>query len=148
MSFRYDPFEEMNRFFEQTRRSMWERPSGRTMPTPASDDWSGMDTNLAVERTDEGYAVMADLPGFETEDLSITFEDGTLTVAAEQETMEESGPVSRRRSRSVHERLRFPATVHEDDITASYRNGVLEIMVPADVGEDEDEHDSHHIDIE
>jgi HSP20 family protein len=138
MSSRYDPFEEMHRMLDQMRRSTRERTpatgAGRQV-LPAFEwrsDWASSDTTLDVERTDDGYVVMADLPGFESEDLSIRFADGTLTIDAETEVRTESGPVSTRRTRSLHEELQFPDTVDDDGITATYRNG----------------EDSHRIDIE
>jgi HSP20 family protein len=152
MSSRYDPFEEMHRMLDQMRRSTWGRTptvgAGRKA-LPAfewSDDWFSSDTTLDVERTDDGYVVMGDLPGFESEELSIRFADGTLTVDAETEIRTESGPVSTRRIRSLHEELQFPDTVDDDGITATYRNGVLEITLPAE--EPGDDEDSHRIDIE
>ncbi len=38
----------------------------------------GIDTNLHVDETDDGYAVIVDLPGFERDDLAVRFEDGVL----------------------------------------------------------------------
>lgn len=175
MSFRYDPFEQMNRLFEQMRRPVgmgmdpswsWEGAQRQDRPAfgPAMgwhsdestadrsdvavdqrDDWHSVRTNVPVEPTDEGYVVMADLPGFETEDLSIRFDDGVLAIEGESEFVNGGEQAARRRSRRVYERLTFPESVVVEDITASYRNGVLEIVLPteADVADD-----AHHIDID
>jgi HSP20 family protein len=144
MAFRNDPFEQMNRFVDQMRRSMWDTPF-------AADSGTGVrrggtiDTNVNVEETDDGYVVLADLPGFEKEDLSIRFEDGVLTIHGETDVAEESDHMTARRSRRVFERMALPETVQEDEITASYQNGVLEIVLPT---EEAPEDDSHRIDIE
>jgi HSP20 family protein len=128
MTFRYDPFEGMSRFFDQTRQSMFD----------------SLDTNVHVERTDNGYVVMADLPGFENEDIDVQFDDGVLTIEGETAVAGENGPVSHRRSRTVHERLSIPGDVRIEDSDATYHNGVLEITLPVD-----DERDNaHHIDVE
>ena len=128
MTFRYDPFEQMSRMFDQTRQSV----SG------------GIDTNVTVEQTDEGYAVMADLPGFEKSDIDVAFDDGVLTIDGETAVTTEHGPMSHRRRRTVHERLSIPGPIVVADITASYHNGVLEIVLPSEAHAD----DGHHIDIE
>lgn len=157
MTTRHDPFENMYRFFEQARRSMWDDArtggdAGSALPARRSaggwnDDhgWPTVDTNVDVEETDEGFVVMADLPGFEKDDLSIRFDDGVLAIHGESEVSEERDTVASRRSRRVDERLAFPASVLEDEISASYHNGVLEITLPVAA---DDADDSHRIDIE
>lgn len=152
MTFRNDPFEQMNRLFEQMRWSMSdETPAfGSASPAfgsafrPRAADWR-TDTNLSVEPTDEGYVVMSDLPGFEKEDLTIRFEDGFLTVRGESDVSEETDHGSRRHSRRVHERVHIDGDVMTDDITSSYHNGVLEVVLPT---EDDVSDDAHVIDIE
>jgi len=124
----------MWRFGPTTRRFGDERQFG-----------GGFDTNVSVEETDEGFVVMADVPGFEKEDIAVRFEEGLLTIRGESDVTEEHGGVSRRRNRRVFEQLRFPASVVADEVTASYHNGVLEIALPT---EEEAGDDTHRIDIE
>ena len=145
MAFRNDPFEQMNRLFEQMRWSMLdETPAFGSTFGPRSGDWR-TDTNITVEPTDEGYVVMADLPGFEKDDLTIRFEDGFLTVRGESDVSEETDHGTRRHSRRVHERVHIDGDVMTDDVTATYHNGVLEVVLPT---EDEPDDDAHVIDIE
>lgn len=47
-----------------------------------------------------------------------------LSVAAEHVAEE------RERKKTYHRRFRFPETVDEDDIAATYTNGVLEVTLP------------------
>ncbi|WP_424001073.1 Hsp20/alpha crystallin family protein [Haloarcula salina] len=156
MTTRHDPFENMYRFFEQARRSMWDdaRMGGDAasgLPARRAGGWNDgsgrhtVDTNVDVEETDAGFVVMADLPGFEKDDLSIRFDDGVLAIHGESEVSEEHDNVASRRSRRVDERLSFPQSVLEDEISASYHNGVLEITLPVAADETDD---SHRIDIE
>lgn len=175
MSIRRDPFEMMDRMFEQMRRATMDDQgrlptmddTGR-LPTMDGQGWfrtmddqarfpsagdvesgdrkfgmpfgSGSDANLRAEETEDGYVAMADLPGFEKEDITVRFEDGLLTIEAESETREDDEFTVSRRSRRVHEALRIPGSVLESEITASYRNGVLEIVVPTEMDGDDDEH--------
>ncbi len=132
----YNPFEEMERLFDHTRRAM------RTgLPNGLPGDDSGHilspgDTNLGVEPSDDGYIVTADLPGFERNDLDLRFHDGTLTIRAVVELTDETSESWHRRSRRVHEHVSIPGDVIEEEISASYRNGVLEVRLPTegDVG--------------
>lgn len=136
----FDLFDDMERLFDQMRHSMWD-----TEPRPRFGTRGGMafelDTNLSLEPTDDGYVVLADLPGFETDEIDLRFDDGSLTVSATHE-VKDGGYA---RSRRVRESVSIPGDVIVEDVEASYRNGVLEVHLPT--GED-DEEGGHRIDID
>lgn len=121
----FTTFDEMDRMMEQMR-TMWDR-----------GDRNGA-TSLVEE--DGEYVFVMDLPGFEREEISLTFDEGTLAVAADREA--ESETVARRRQ--VDRRVTVPGDVDVDGISATYRNGVLEVRLP--VTDDAD--DGHAIAIE
>ncbi|MFB6164497.1 MAG: Hsp20/alpha crystallin family protein [Haloarculaceae archaeon] len=128
----YTPFEQMDRLFEQMRQSMLGRDVAGAIGEGPTD------VSARVEAVDDGYLVLADLPGFEREEIDLRFEDGTLTITAEHEVSDDE----EYRSRRVYEQVSIPAAVRTEDATASYRNGVLEVHLPADADE------FHRIDIE
>ncbi len=108
----------------------------RRLSTPLWDDES---SGRKLIDTDEGYALVVDMPGFERDDIDVTVMDGVLTIDAriEHTAMDESADDVRTlhsatRSRRTHERMRLPEGVVVDDISATYRNGVLEILLPAE----------------
>ena len=127
------PFDEMDRMFDQMRRSM---PTGRTR-----GDFGR--SNLQLETDDEGFVVYADLPGFETDEIDLWFDDGVLTLEAVHEDDGEDS--TRTRRRRVREELRVPGEVLVEDAYADYRNGVLEVRLPT---ESTDEETGHRIDID
>jgi HSP20 family protein len=145
MGNRYDPVERMERMFDQMRRSV----SGGYDPFFGSESdettWSAADINLSLETDEEGYVVLADLPGFEREDLDLRFDDGVLTILGEHDVAEEGERGWQHRRRHVSEQLRIPGEVVVEDISASYRNGVLEVHLPTAGEIDED---AHRIDID
>jgi HSP20 family protein len=118
------PFEEMDRMFEQMRRSMWEGWADR----PALPD-GNVGINLSLDTDDEGYVVLADMPGFEKEEIDLRFDDGVLSVEASHERREDDATTARRHARHVHERLHV-GDVIDEEISATYRNGVLEVRLP------------------
>ncbi len=128
--------------FDQMRRSMfgtWD------WNAPVQSRWESLpsgDANLRVETGEDGYLVHADLPGFERDELDLTFDDGVLTLSGAHEVADETSA----RRRSVFEQVTIPGEVLDDEITASYRNGVLEVHLPT--AEREDDDDAHRIDIE
>jgi HSP20 family protein len=153
MTNRYDPFENMERMFEQMRRSMLGGDIGfeaRMLPEGGNIERSefGFDANVSMEAVDDGYVVYADLPGFESEELDVRFDDGMLSISGTHEMSEESsdetGEMSHVHRRQVHERLSIPGDVIVEEIDATYRNGVLKIHIPVD---DEPADDGHRIDI-
>ena len=154
MTIRRDPFETMDRMFEQMRRSMMgERlgmppafePASGISGSEESLAFSSQDANLRMESTEDGYIVMADLPGFEKDEITVRFEDGLLTIAADSEATDEDEFAVRRHSRQVRDELRLPATIREDEIEATYHNGVLEVTLPTE--EDVTDDDEHVIDV-
>ncbi|MDG5760145.1 Hsp20/alpha crystallin family protein [Natronococcus sp. A-GB1] len=76
------------------------------------------------EEEDE-FVLTIDMPGFETDEIDLTWDDGVLNVAAEHV---DDG---RGRKKTYHRRFRFPKSIADDEITAAYTNGVLEVTLPA-----------------
>jgi HSP20 family protein len=135
MSSRRTPFDEMNRMLDQMRRSMMD--IGSMMDPNAADETLSMDAtdqgaNLSLERTDDGFVALADLPGFEREEIDLRFRDGSLLLSATHESADDADDRMLRRRRSVSERVRVPGSVDRDGIEASYRNGVLEVHLPVE----------------
>jgi HSP20 family protein len=81
------------------------------------------------------YEITADLPGVSKDDLSVTLENGVLTIEAsteEEKTEEEEGKVIRkeRRSGKFMRSFHLGADVEESDIKANFKDGVLKLTVP------------------
>lgn len=138
---RYTPFETMERLFDQMVRDMTElREHG------FEDRFGfgfGLNTDLAEH--DDEYVLTVDLPGFETDEIDLRYDDGMLHLSASHEVAEESATSSSSRSRTVTERFALPRQIVAEEIEASYRNGVLEVHLP--IVEGGEEH-GHRIDIE
>ena len=107
--------------------------------TPASAGF-GADSSVfspAVEAfaRDGDLVVRAELPGIDPEkDVDITLEDNVLTIRGERkrERREEGERYFRSEALygSFERRLLLPESVSAEDITASYRDGILEVVVP------------------
>ena len=128
---RQTPFDSMEQFFDQMRREMlggW-----RSMPAfeATESDSAGWDAGVSIEETDEGFVVLADLPGFDRDELDIRLRDDTLYLDGEHEV--EDG--ASYRSRRVSERITLPSHVSPEHVSASYHNGVLEITCVVDPDE-------------
>lgn len=116
---------EMDRLFGQA--------FGRTAMSAGGAEWSpAMDVV-----TEEGdLKIRAELPGVKREDVNVDFHNGVLTVSGERKEEEEkksgSGYLIReRRYGSFRRSMALPEGVQENDIKASFSDGVLEVNVKA-----------------
>jgi len=96
---------------------------------------------LRVDEFQEGdtHVVRAELPGIDPEkDVEITVEDGVLHLRAERRQEEEKeGKHWRRRELrygSFSRTLPLPEGVRENDIKATYKDGILEVRAPLPSG--------------
>ncbi len=82
----------------------------------------GNDYELYEE--DDEFVLTVEMPGFDPEEITASWNDGVLNVAAEHEDEH------RGERRTYHRRFRFPRDVDEEAIAAEYTNGILEIRLP------------------
>ncbi len=92
---------------------------------------------IGVEEFTEGdtLVIRAELPGIDpAKDLELTIDDGVLHIRAErrQETKldDKQGYRSELRYGAFTRSLRLPADTMDEDVTASYDAGILEIRLP------------------
>ena len=77
--------------------------------------------------------VKVEVPGMKESDLKVNFEDGLLTVSGERQFEVKDDRTYHRVERAYGTFVRsfsLPRTVDAGSITASYRDGVLEIVIP------------------
>jgi HSP20 family protein len=109
---------------------MFGRLTAGTGPRP-SDGWM---PQVDVEQTGDATVYKFDLPGLKADQVKVGVHDRLLTVRGERrEEHEENheGFVRRERSLGRFERsLQLPADVKDEDINASFADGVLTVKVP------------------
>jgi len=80
---------------------------------------------------DHHYVIRAELPGLDPDkDIEVTVNGGTLTIHAERGQQDEEPYRSEFRYGPATRSVRLPARVDAHDITARYRQGILEVSVP------------------
>jgi len=97
-----------------------------------------MASSIKVEQFQEGntLVVRAEVPGIDPEkDVDVSVSEGMLHIRAQREEKSEhkskNGYRSEFRYGSFLRSIALPAGAKEEDITASYKDGVLEVRAPA-----------------
>lgn len=135
-----DPFDELRRmeeWMDKVFRETW-MPyyMGRgALPKTAEEELAETATPFVdIKEKGDELIMYADLPGVEKEDITLTIRDDTLEINAERK-VEEGGKDERylrkeRRYTRFYRAIQLPAKVNKDEVKASLKNGVLEIVLP------------------
>jgi HSP20 family protein len=104
------------------------------LPRPANAWTGGLDlpsqlfeggsNDYELYEQDDEFVLTVELPGFDPEEITVSWDDGVLNVAGEHEDE------ARGTRRTYHRRFRFPKTVDDDGIKAGYENGILTVRLP------------------
>lgn len=103
------------------------------------DDTSFVDTGtwapaVDIKEEKDCFVVVADIPGVSKEDIHVSLENSLLTINGERkaEKKEEKNGYSRveRVQGQFYRRFSLPQTADETRISAKYKQGVLEIVIP------------------
>ena len=129
---KWEPFRDVddvfNRFVAETLRR-W--PNAAAGEGRAACDWAPA---ADVSETEGEYLIKADLPEVRKEDVSITVQDGVLTLSGErrQEKREDSEKLHRveRAFGSFARRFALPENADEQGIRAESRDGLIVIRIP------------------
>jgi len=120
------PFHQLTRFNREFDR-VFRREAGNgelAQWAPAVD----------IEETDNGFELRADLPGVEEKDVEVTVHEGVLVLSGKREEVKEEksehGIYRERSFGSFFRRFRLGPHVDPEKIEASFKNGVLTVLLP------------------
>jgi HSP20 family protein len=132
---RMSPFAMMRRFMEEMDQYMargWQGRGGEGRAAAGSEFFSPA---MEVFEREGHLVVRADLPGMTKDDVHVEVTDDALTIAGERrsEHEEKQGGLfrSERSYGTFHRQFPLPEGVNADQITANFKDGVLEISMPA-----------------
>jgi len=116
-----------------THYQNWLRPHHRHFFVNDQDanSWT---PRVDVREEDNRYVIVADIPGVDSKDIEISMDKSVLTIKGERksEKTAENAKVTRveRRQGAFERSFALPDSADADAITASGKNGVLEIAIP------------------
>lgn len=120
-----------NQDFLQEFSRLFERAGTNDASSGATADWAP-----AVDIVEHGdrFVIRADVPGVDPGAIEVTMEKGILSLSGSRELPVDQDGVERRRSERAtgrfHRRFVLPDTIDAEAISASGKNGVLEIVIP------------------
>ena len=87
-----------------------------------------------IHESENDFSVQLAVPGMKKSDFNIEVENGILTISAEMESEKNEENVKYTRKEfsysSFKRSFTMPESVNPDNISASYENGVLNLMLP------------------
>lgn len=126
------PFREVSRLRNEMDR-LWDEyfGPGRRALRPLEEAWLPA---VDVSETGDKITVKAEIPGMEAKDIDISMVGDTLTIKgekkAEREEKEENYHLVERSYGSFCRSMKLPAVVDADKVEATYKNGVLTVVLP------------------
>jgi HSP20 family protein len=126
------------------RRPWWMTPFGREpmgdvffdrlYPEWRRDFGEEVTPSVDFSEKDGNYYLTAELPGINKDDISITIENGYVTLSGKkEENKEDKGSdyyLKETRYGSFSRSFRLPEKVLEDKVDATYKDGVLTVVIP------------------
>ena len=123
---RWNPFSEMDEFFKTFNRGLPRSPSHEGL---LSTDWT---PSVDITETGEEFLIKAELPEVKKEDISLSVDNGVLTLSGERhlETKDEKEHRIERFYGSFSRSFTLPENVKQEDIKAENRDGMLYLHLP------------------
>jgi HSP20 family protein len=136
-------FEEMERIMDRIRERAFSMFADRGLIQGRElDDWLRAEREICwpaaeLAEKDNGYVLNVALPGFDPADVSVTATPRELIVKAIKTTAEKEMKAAAGRLAwseldrdEAYRRIELPTDINVDKITATLRNGLLEIVAP------------------
>ena len=127
-----EPFKDFERMKEELDR-FWDSFLEGTLHE-RGEDRTGWFPSLDVSETKSDFVVKAELPGTDLKDIDVSVTDGMLTIRGEKrqekEEKEENYRLIGRSYGTFSRSVSLPRDVKNDKVSASYKDGVLRVVLP------------------
>ena len=118
-------FDDMDTMIHSFFNTDWNFPVRDTRNwSPAAD----------VKETDNSFVLTADIPGLTKKDIKVNVANGKLSISGERTYETDQGNDNyhyrERRFGTFDRSFKLPDTVDEEKISASFKNGILNVSLP------------------
>lgn len=126
----WDTFREMERMFQ----NFFSAPFGlarRRLLTPSPEEFA---PDVDLRETDKDFVLSAVIPGMSKDDINIDVAADSISISGERKTEEEKPGERYHVRQQSYGRFdvcySLPSDVRPDDVKATYKNGILEVVMP------------------
>jgi len=127
----WSPFQELSRVRSQLGALVSPLEDFLAPPTSFFEGWT---PNVELYEDKDKFTIRAEIPGMKKEDIDVSMSGNTVTVSGEKKQEEEHKEGDTYRSERFFGRFQRSFTlgqpVNADKIEASYKDGVLTLIVP------------------
>lgn len=105
------------------------RPDEGDQSNVVTSQWT---PRVDIKEEDKRFVILADVPGVDPADIEVQMDKGILSIKGERKKDEGEGKLSRieRQHGVFYRRFALPDSADAEGITASGKNGVLEVSIP------------------
>ena len=132
--YRYEPWNLYRQLHNDINRVLESTLAGTDEEDSSSVVTSRWTPPVDIEEEKDRFVLYADIPGVEPGQISITMDDGVLTIKGERgEESEQERETYKRMERArgiFYRRFSLPDTADAERISARGNNGVLEVVIP------------------
>jgi HSP20 family protein len=126
---RYQPINLFDNFNEDINRYV-----ANIRSKPAANQERNWAPAVDIREEENHYLLSADIPGVNRENIEITLENGVLTLKGERSGESGTNGKQYRRKERVHgtfmRQFTLPETVDTQNISATVKDGVLDVVIP------------------
>ncbi|NQV87878.1 MAG: Hsp20/alpha crystallin family protein [Woeseiaceae bacterium] len=119
------------RFEPWSYLNLIDRDFDHAVPREAATGWVPA---VDIMEEKQGFLLRADLPGVNPADIDVSMDAGVLTLSGVRHAEERAEDTAVQRAERVtgqfFRRFTLPETADADGITATSRNGILELAIP------------------
>ena len=128
----WTPFQDFEKLFDRYSQHGMMHPAKGMSTEIGMPDWA---PSVDISEAEDKYQIKADLPGVDKKDITVSLQDNVIRISGEKKTETESGKDTKnhRTERffgSFSRSFVLPESVDEDQIDASYQDGVLTLDIP------------------
>ena len=128
----YDPMNMLNQFHRDLERVFGTgRETANGDSTIATSAWVPA---VDIKEESNQFVIEADIPGVDPKEVEVFMENGVLTIKGERKVEKQVGKDSFKRVERLHgnfyRRFSLPETADPNKISATGKNGVLQITIP------------------
>ncbi len=128
---KFSPFSELFDLRKEIDSLFDDRFFGKMLQPYYESNWT---PSMDISETDKEFLVTVELPGMKKEDINLSIDNNVLTIEGERKSeKEEKGKTFHRIERSYgkfYRSVTLPKKVDEENIKASFKDGLLNITLP------------------